>query len=67
MCEPDRRLALRCALSMARRGDTLLVAGKGHETSQTIAGCEYEFDDRVVVDEELRSLLQDCRSEGATR
>ena len=67
MCEPDRRLALRCALSMARRGDTLLVAGKGHETSQTIAGCEYEFDDRVVVDEELRSLLEDCRREGATR
>ena len=67
MREPDRRLALRRAVSMARRGDTLLVAGKGHETSQTIAGCEFEFDDRVVVGEELRSLLEGCRRGGATR
>ena len=54
--EPDRRLALRYALSVARRGDTVLIAGKGHETSQTIGLNQLPFDDRDVVSTEI-SLL----------
>ena len=49
----DRREAIAAALAGARRGDVLLVAGKGHETEQVIGGVEHPFDDRVV----LRELL----------
>ncbi|MYG99835.1 MAG: UDP-N-acetylmuramoyl-L-alanyl-D-glutamate--2,6-diaminopimelate ligase [Acidimicrobiaceae bacterium] len=55
-CDPDRRLAIRHALSVAAAGDTVLVAGKGHETSQTIGGERLPFDDRAVVSEEIERL-----------
>ena len=55
-CEPDRRLALRHAVSAARAGDTVLIAGKGHETSQTIGSERLPFDDRDVVTEEISRL-----------
>ena len=55
-CEPDRRLALRHAVSTARPGDTVLIAGKGHETSQTIGGKRRPFDDRDVVSTEIARL-----------
>ena len=48
-----RRDALAVAVGMARAGDTLLVAGKGHETGQEIAGTVHPFDDRDV----LRAVL----------
>lgn len=51
--ELDRRAAIRFALSEARPGDVVLVAGKGHETTQTIGDAAYRFDDREVVREEL--------------
>ena len=54
--DPDRRLALRHALSTAAGGDTVLVAGKGHETSQTIGSERLAFDDRTVVCEEIARL-----------
>jgi UDP-N-acetylmuramoyl-L-alanyl-D-glutamate--2,6-diaminopimelate ligase len=47
--EPDRRLAIEKALSMAVAGDIVLIAGKGHETYQEIAGIKHPFDDRVEV------------------
>ena len=47
--EPDRRAAIWEALSGARRGDVVIVAGKGHETTQEIAGVKYPFDDRETV------------------
>ncbi len=50
----DRRAAIAEALRRARAGDVVLVAGKGHETGQEIAGVLHPFDDRVVVREELR-------------
>lgn len=50
--EPDRRAAIRLALREAGEGDVVIVAGKGHETTQTIAGIAYPFDDREVVREE---------------
>ncbi len=49
----DRRAAIAEALRGAGRGDVVLVAGKGHETSQVIGGVEHPFDDRAVVRELL--------------
>jgi UDP-N-acetylmuramoyl-L-alanyl-D-glutamate--2,6-diaminopimelate ligase len=49
----DRRAAIRLAAGMARPGDTVVVAGKGHETGQEVAGRTYPFDDRQVLLEEL--------------
>jgi UDP-N-acetylmuramoyl-L-alanyl-D-glutamate--2,6-diaminopimelate ligase len=53
--EPDRRVAMRLAFARATRGDVVVVAGKGHETGQTVAGRTRPFDDRVVALEELRA------------
>lgn len=50
--EPDRRAAIARALDAARPGDIVIVAGKGHEPHQEIAGRLIPFDDRVVVAEE---------------
>lgn len=47
--EPDRRAAIAMALAGARPGDCVLIAGKGHETTQTVAGEKQPFDDREVV------------------
>jgi UDP-N-acetylmuramoyl-L-alanyl-D-glutamate--2,6-diaminopimelate ligase len=46
-----RRNALAAAVALARPGDTLLVAGKGHETGQEVAGTVHPFDDRDVLRE----------------
>jgi UDP-N-acetylmuramoyl-L-alanyl-D-glutamate--2,6-diaminopimelate ligase len=45
--EPDRAAAIGVAIGLARPGDVVLVAGKGHETTQTEAGLTRPFDDRV--------------------
>jgi UDP-N-acetylmuramoyl-L-alanyl-D-glutamate--2,6-diaminopimelate ligase len=45
----DRREAIRAAVAMLGSGDALVIAGKGHETSQIIAGVEHPFDDAAVV------------------
>jgi UDP-N-acetylmuramoyl-L-alanyl-D-glutamate--2,6-diaminopimelate ligase len=52
-CEPDRRAAIAHALALGRPGDVVCVAGKGHETTQEIAGQFHPFDDRIVVQEFL--------------
>ncbi|SOE02780.1 UDP-N-acetylmuramoyl-L-alanyl-D-glutamate--2,6-diaminopimelate ligase [Blastococcus haudaquaticus] len=54
---PGRRDALAAAVALARPGDTLLVAGKGHETGQEIAGTVHPFDDRSVLRDVLREVL----------
>jgi len=46
---PDRREAIFTALRGAKRGDTVLVCGKGHETYQEIKGVKHPFDDRETV------------------
>jgi UDP-N-acetylmuramoyl-L-alanyl-D-glutamate--2,6-diaminopimelate ligase len=51
--EPDRRAAIALAVRLARPGDTVLVAGKGHETTQEVAGRHEPFDDR----DELRRAI----------
>ena len=53
--EPNRRSAIGLALRAARAGDVVVVAGKGHEVGQTVAGVTTPFDDRVVVREELEN------------
>ena len=47
--EPDRRAAIAYALANAADRDVVIVAGKGHETTQEIKGVKYPFDDREVV------------------
>lgn len=52
----DRREAIKTAAVMAKKGDIILIAGKGHETYQEIKGVKYPFDDREVVKEILNLL-----------
>ncbi len=49
----DRREAIRAAVAMLDAGDVLVVAGKGHEQGQTIAGVTYPFDDVAETAEAL--------------
>ncbi len=49
----DRKEAIRTACKIARAGDMVLVAGKGHEKYQEIKGVKYPFDDKEVLKSEL--------------
>lgn len=51
---PDRREAIARALELAKNGDTVLLAGKGHETYQEIGRERIEFNDREVAEEILK-------------
>ena len=56
--EVDRRAAIAAALAAAGPGDTVVIAGKGHEQGQEFeGGRKLPFDDREVAREELRALL----------
>ena len=52
----DRREAIRQAVGMAKPGDVVLLAGKGHETYQEIQGVKHSFDDVAVLKETLELL-----------
>jgi UDP-N-acetylmuramoyl-L-alanyl-D-glutamate--2,6-diaminopimelate ligase len=54
--ELDRRRAIERALELAAPGDVVVIAGKGHETGQEVAGRVLPFDDRTVAREALRAL-----------
>jgi UDP-N-acetylmuramoyl-L-alanyl-D-glutamate--2,6-diaminopimelate ligase len=49
LCIVNRKEAIRTALTLANRGDIVLIAGKGHENYQEIEGVKYHFDDREIV------------------
>ena len=53
--DPDRRSAIRRTVSLARAGDVVVIAGKGHEQGQEIGGEKHPFDDREVAREALRA------------
>jgi UDP-N-acetylmuramoyl-L-alanyl-D-glutamate--2,6-diaminopimelate ligase len=60
--EPDRATAIRLAISEARAGDLILIAGKGHETYQVLKDRTIDFDDR----EAARRILEEagyCRKQ----
>ena len=52
----DRREAIRYALGLASAGDTVLLAGKGHEAYQIIGDKSFPFDERAVARELLDEL-----------
>lgn len=53
----DRREAIKTACHLANAGDIILLAGKGHEKYQEIAGVKYPFDDKSVLKEQLDLLV----------
>ncbi len=60
--EPDRRRAIELVLRAAAPGDVVVIAGKGHETTQTIGELVTPFDDRQVA----RELLHELRGPATT-
>ncbi len=56
LVEPDRERAIRLAIAEARRGDIVLLAGKGHETTQVLRDREIPFDDAAIALDALRAL-----------
>jgi len=54
--EPDRRKAIAAAIALARAGDVVLLAGKGHENYQIVGNERYPFDDAAVAADVLRGM-----------
>jgi UDP-N-acetylmuramoyl-L-alanyl-D-glutamate--2,6-diaminopimelate ligase len=52
----DRREAIKTACMLAKPGDVVLIAGKGHEDYQEVKGVRYPFDDRVEVEKVFHAL-----------
>ncbi len=55
--EPDRAKAIRWAISAAESGDIVLIAGKGHETTQQVGDRCLPFDDRLVAEAALQARV----------
>ena len=58
VCEPDRAKAIASAIRGAKAGDVVLVAGKGHETYQEVAGRRLPFSDAVVAEQSIAAWGQ---------
>ncbi|MDO8967129.1 UDP-N-acetylmuramoyl-L-alanyl-D-glutamate--2,6-diaminopimelate ligase [Algoriphagus sp.] len=54
----DRREAIKTAVMLSKKGDIILIAGKGHEDYQEIQGVKHHFDDAEVVTEILEQLTR---------
>jgi len=61
--EPDRRVAIAIVLAAARPDDVVIIAGKGHETTQVVGAEIVPFDDRAVVAELLGAMTTDWTAE----
>ncbi|MDP3087739.1 MAG: UDP-N-acetylmuramoyl-L-alanyl-D-glutamate--2,6-diaminopimelate ligase [Methylotenera sp.] len=57
--EPDRAKAIQLAVKLAKQGDIVLVAGKGHENYQEIAGVKQPFEDALVAQSALKARVVD--------
>jgi UDP-N-acetylmuramoyl-L-alanyl-D-glutamate--2,6-diaminopimelate ligase len=55
--EPDRREAIRKAVSLAKAGDLIVIAGKGHEPYQEIHGIKYPFHDLQIARDAVQQVL----------
>jgi len=55
--EPDREKAIKLGVEMAREGDCLLIAGKGHETYQIFADRVIPFDDREIARKYIKEKI----------
>ena len=54
---PDRHEAIARAITFAKPGDAVLIAGKGHEDYQIVGTEKHHFDDREVAAEELKKVF----------
>jgi UDP-N-acetylmuramoyl-L-alanyl-D-glutamate--2,6-diaminopimelate ligase len=61
----DRASAIRLALVEARSGDTVVLAGKGHETYQEIQGVKHPFDDREVAERIMKEMGAELHADDA--
>ncbi len=62
--EPDRASAISAAVANAREGDIVVIAGKGHERGQEVAGRVVPFDDVEVARSAIARILSSRRDEG---
>ena len=51
LCITDRKQAIKTATTLAKKGDVILVAGKGHEDYQEVKGVKHHFDDKEIIRE----------------
>jgi UDP-N-acetylmuramoyl-L-alanyl-D-glutamate--2,6-diaminopimelate ligase len=65
--EPDRAEAIRAAIRLARPGDLVILAGKGHETTQVLADRVVAFDDRVEAERALAERFEGAGPGGTDR
>ena len=52
----DRKEAIKAAISFAKSGDIILIAGKGHEKYQDIKGIKHDFDDKAILQNLFKEL-----------
>lgn len=55
---PDRKEAIQYAIVNRKKGDVIVIAGKGHETYQEIEGIRYDMDDRQIVTEIIGQIIE---------
>jgi UDP-N-acetylmuramoyl-L-alanyl-D-glutamate--2,6-diaminopimelate ligase len=60
----ERAAAIEAAVALAAPGDTVLVAGKGHEQGQDIAGVVRPFDDRQVLRQAIQKTQAPQKTQG---
>ncbi len=63
--EPDRRNAIKLGIAASRQGDTVLIAGKGHETYQILCKKTISFDDRKEAKQALLNEAQSTKNKSA--
>ncbi len=64
LVEPDRKEAIKKAVFMAEKDDIVLIAGKGHETYQEARGKRLPFNDREVLKEAIKQLMNTKGNDG---